>query len=238
MRAKIFLLIGLAALLLLSGCRAVEPETTAAPSEPPELSTWVSVDWSNFVLTNDKGQQLVMDLSETDFPEGDMPCSKEWSPVGSGSDVSISFDVPASSYYELECEEKDFTFIVVGDYSSWASGDRVTGIRLSESEVSLTGRDTDVGLFLNAQWELSVRGHTDSTAVMSLSEELLTIEGLTGDYKFWATDDMAHTGLDSYAIEGTARTGTLTVDLSRLETEKIVTITDGDEVTEHKVKMP
>ena len=237
MRAKIFLLIGLAALLLLSGCRAVEPETTAAPTEPPELSTWVSVDWSNFILTNDKGQQLVMDLSETDFPEGDMPCGGGWHPAGAGSDISISFDIPASSYYELECEEKDFTFIVVGDYSSFASGDRVTGIRLSESEVSLTGKDTDVYLSLSAQWELRVQGHADATAVMSLNEELLTIEGLTGDYKFWATD-YEHSGLDSYAIEGTARTGTLTVDLSRLETEKIVTITDGDTTTEHKVKMP
>lgn len=236
MRAKIFLVIGLAALLLLSGCRAVQQETTAAPSEPPELSTWVSVSWSNFVLTNDKGQQLVMDLSETDYPEGDMPRGNE-RVSGSEAYVSLNYEVPASSYYELECEEKDFTFIVVGDYSAFASGERVTGIRLSESEVSLTGRDTDVFLSLSAQWELRVQGHADATAVMSLNEELLTIEGLTGDYKFWATD-YEHSGLDSYAIEGTARTGTLTVDLSRLETEKIVTITDGDEVTEHKVKMP
>lgn len=236
MRTKVFLAIGLVVVLLLSGCRAVEPETTVAPSEPPELSTWVAVSWSNFVLTNDKGQQLVMDLSETDYPEGDMPRGKE-SVSGSEAYVSLNFDVPASSYYELECEEKYFAFIVVGDYSSSASGDRVTGIRLSESEVSLTGRDTDVFLSLSAQWELRVQGHTDATAVMSLNEELLTIEGLTGDYKFWATD-YEHSGLDSYAIEGTARTGTLTVDLSRLETEKIVTITDGDEVTEHKVKMP
>lgn len=235
MRAKAVLLIGLAALLL-SGCRAVQQETMVAPSEPPELRTEVAVDWSNFILTNDKGQQLVMDLSETDFPEGDIPIGNV-GPVGSGSDVSLYFSIPASSYYELECEEKDFTFIVVGDYSAFASGDRVTGIRLSESAVSLTGRDTDVFLSLSVQWELRVQGHADATAVMSLDEELLTIEGLTGDYKFWATD-YEHSGLDSYAIEGTARTGTLTVDLSRLETEKIVTITDGNEVTEHKVKMP
>lgn len=212
------------------------PETSTVPTEPPSLSTGVSVDWKDFILTNDRGQQLVMDLSETDYPEGDMPRS-DVTPAGTGSDVLLSFDVPASSYYELECEGKAFSFSVTGAYAASAGGDRVMGIRLSDGAVSLTGRDTDVWLTLYAGCELVIRGHTDSTITMSHSADTLTIDGLTGAYKFWATD-FVHAGLDSYAIAGTAQTGTLTVDLSRLEAEQIVTITDGDEVTAHKVKKP
>ena len=231
MRNKVLLIMALA-VLLLSGCHAAGPEAT----EPPALRTGVVVDWKEFTLTNDRGQQLVMDLSETDYPEGDMPRG-DVTPAGSGTGVTLSFDVPASSFYELECAEGEFYFGVVGDYGASARGDRVTAIRLSDGAVSLTGRDTEVRLSLSAEWELDVQGHTDSTATMTRSGDTITIEGLSGDYKFWATD-LVHSGLDSYAIEGTARTGTLTVDLSRLDTEWVITITDGDVTTEHEVKKP
>ena len=70
---------------------------------------------------------------------------------------------------------------------------------------------------------------------MTRSGSTITITGVAGDYSLLVAQE-GSSWCDP--IEKIALSCTLTVDLSRLETEKIVTISDGGEVTEHKVKMP
>lgn len=238
MRIKSLIVLGLVSILLTS-CSSASLSVTTDPSGPDVrvLNANVCVDWKNFTLTNAEGQQLVMDLSETDFPVGGMHHSSEFRPVGSGSAVTLSFEIPGSASYHVTCPEQGFWFQVckgeigVDGYLASANGDAVTELYLSGTEVSLTGRDTDFRLYLNAGRDLLVRGHTASVVSMTQEGTTVTITGLEGEYRFWATEKYH---LDNYAICGTARTGTLVIDLSRLE-EHIVTITDGDEVTEHEV---
>lgn len=225
----------LAAVLLLAGCMAGEPGGTTEP-EVPRRDAFVNVEWRDFTLTNAKGEQLVMDHDQGSYPDGDM----EHGDFGesTGSPASLSFDVPHSERFRFERNGGEFACSINAEtYGGGADADEFYALEVSAEGLVLTGEDTDCMMRLNLNQEglkyLIVRGYTRQTASMSQEGNTVTITGLEGEYTLELWEEV---GNWQDPIEGTTETGTLVIDLSRALEENILTITDGDTVTEHEVK--
>ena len=222
--------------LLLVGCGDGALEETTEPTQIVRKNALINMEWREFTMTNAEGKRLVLDLSKTEYPEGDM----HHGDFGSipGTPALLFFDVAHSDCFFIESGGGRFDCSISADnYGGDVYGEDVDVLTISDGEVSMEGGTgvrrvsmemPDLG------WELMLKEETEGKTVMTRSGSIVTITGVAGDYSLLVAQEGS-----SYSepIEKTAQTGTLFIDLSRVG-EHILTITDGDEVTEHKVKMP
>ena len=224
------------AILLLVGCGDGVQEETTESTQVLRKNALINMEWREFTMTNAEGKRLVLDLSETEYPEGDMPHGD----FGSipGTPAILFFDVAYSDRFIMEPGGGRFDCGITAEtYGGYVHGEDVKNAVISNGEVSIEGEPGVIAVCMEMPdlgWELRLEGETEGKTVMTRSGSTVTITGVAGDYSLMAAEEDA-----SYSepIEKTAQTGTLVIDLSRIG-EHILTITDGDEVTEHKVKMP
>ncbi len=236
MRTKVFLAIGLVVVLLLAGCGDGVQEETAESTQVLRKNALINMEWREFTMTNAEGKRLVLDLSETEYPEGDMPHGD----FGSipGTPAILFFDVAYSDRFIMEPGGGRFDCGITAEtYGGYVHGEDVKNAVISNGEVSIEGEPGVIAVCMEMPdlgWELRLEGETEGKTVMTRSGSTVTITGVAGDYSLLVAQEGS-----SYSepIEKTAQTGTLFIDLSRVG-EHILTITDGDTTTEHKVKMP
>ena len=226
-KMKWMICIHLVLCMLIAGC--------GTGSSRPEVL--VHMDWSEFTLTNAEGKRLVLDFDKGEYPKGNMRHGEFRSVVG--TPAVLYFDVPHSDCFVLEADGGRFDCSISAEtYGGDVYGEDVDVLTISDGEVSMEGGTGARWISMEMPdlgWALRLKEETEGKTVMTRSGSTITITGVAGDYSLLVAQE-GSSWCDP--IEKTALSGTLTVDLSRLETEKIVTITDGDEVTEHKVKMP
>lgn len=196
----------------------------------------VYVDWRNFTLTNAEGKELVMDLDRTNYPDGNMKHG-DFTEI-TGSPASLTFQVPHSERFVFEHERGEFfCSIHTETYGGSAQADEFRSLEVSAEGLVFTGVDTDVMLMMDLNLDgldsLNIRSHTPEAVTMSQEDGIVTITGIEGEYTLELWKEV---GYWQDPIRGTTQTGTLVIDLSRVMAERILTITDGDEVTGHEVK--
>ncbi len=223
--------------LLLVGCgnRTLTQSTAPTEAEMPKRDAYVNVEWRDFTLTNAEGQRLVMDHDKGDYPDGDMGHG-EFGSVAQ-SPALLFFDVPHSERFEFKRGGGEFwCSISAATYGGSVNAEDMETAVFSEKEVSMEGgagmrwitmdlKDMDCNLRLEEQ--------TEGKTVMTRDGSTVTITGVAGNYRL-----LIAKGTESYQdpIEGTAETGTLVIDLSRVMEENILTVTDGATTIEHEVK--
>lgn len=223
--------------VLAAGCSVAEGAVTTEP-EMPRRDAFVNVLWRDFSLTNAEGEQLVMDHSQGNYPDGDM----EHGDFGEtpGSPASLNFKVPHSERFVFARDGGEFDCSVSTEtYGGAAWADEFYSLEVSAGGLVLNGGTTDCMLQLYLRQEglkyLIVQGHTRQTTAIRQDGNTVTITGLEGEYTLELWKEV---GSWQSPIEGTAETGTLTVDLSRVMAENILTIADGDVTGEYAVKEP
>lgn len=224
--------------LLLAGCANKLQTESTSPTElqMPKRDAYVNVEWRDFTLTNAEGKQLVMDHSETDYPAGDMEHG-EFGEVPQDPAL-LFFDVTHSERFEFTRGGGEFWCSISAEtYRGSVNGDDLDTAVFSEQEISMEGGAGMRWLSMDLKdmdCNLRVEVQTEGRTAMTRDGSTVTITGVAGEYSL-----LVAKGQEDYRtpIVGTARTGTLTVDLSRIG-EDILTVTDGDVTTEHEVKKP
>ena len=194
----------------------------------------VYMNWREFSMTNAEGKRLVMDFDEGDYPKGNMKHGKF--DAISQSPAQLFFDVPHSDRFKLEVNGGRFECSVSAeDYGGYVYAEDVCTVVIAKGEVSMEGGDGSIRIGIDLpelDCGLRMEGETAGMTVMTRDGSTVTIIGVPEQY---CLEIKKGPEGDRDSVEGTSRTGMLTVDLSRVE-ENILIVTDGDTTTEYEVK--